>query len=210
MAKKQFFITISMNKPEFLKRVSYIPEYKKDFVPMPVTAPGLTMIEMNLEPDDDCEIITIMTDDVNGRTVINYETFKNELSELSKKLGRELSITKEIHIPHEESKEKHIEFFRNVCDAFEPFSEVYMDVTFGTKISSISEFASLVYAEKTTRCKIRDVIYGQYNHNDGEEGYLFSVRCVYELKELIQSASVLGNVDIDKMLDNFGGANDEL
>ncbi len=210
MTKKQFFITISMNKPEFLKKVSYVPEFNKNFTPTPVTFPGLAMLEMNLKPDDDYEIITIMTDDVNGRTIINYETFKNELAELSEKLGRELSVTKEIHIPHEESKEKHIKFFRNVCDAFEPFSEVYMDVTYGSKISSISEFASLVYAEKTTRCKIRDVIYGQYNHNDGEEGYLFSVRCVYELKELIQSASMLGNVDIDKMLDNFGGADDEL
>lgn len=210
MAKKQFIVTVSMNKPEYLKRVSYIPECGADFSPLPVSAPGLTMIEMNIEQGDDFEIIAIMTDDVNGFTAVNYETFKKELAELSEKLGIELSVTKEIHIPHDESKAKQIKFFRDVCDVYEPFSRVYIDVTYGSKISSFSEFASLVYAEKTTHCKIQDIIYGQYFHNDGKEGKLFSVRNVYELKKLIQSASMLGNVDIDEMLDKFGGMDDEL
>lgn len=212
MAKKQFFITISLSPKDKLNATIYEPEFRKGFIPMKTTAPGMTLIEMFLEPGDDYEIVAIMTDDVEGKSAANFETFKKELEKLSEKKKMDIRVTKEIHVSFEESKKKHIEFFRNICDSFEPLSEIYMDVTYGTKITSISQFSSLVYAEKVLRCSIREVVYGLFdtkNSKIGKNNQLFSVRCVYELKELIQSASMLDGIDIDELLDKFEGKANE-
>ncbi len=209
MAKKQFFVTISMLNPEQLKKLDYVAEFTNDSDFMPTSSPAVVMIEMYLNPGDDYEIITIRTDDDNARTKINYDEFKNDLKRLSEKKGMDISITKEIRIPHNESREKHIGFFRELCDAYEPMSDVYMDVTFGSKVTSISLFASLVYAENVTKCSICDIIYGKFAFGNRKGGEIFSVKCLYELKELIHSASMMGNVDIDEMLDIFGGMQDE-
>lgn len=208
MAKKQFFATISMLNPQQLKKLDYVAEFRTDFSLMPTSSPAITMIEMYLQPGDDYEIITIRTDDDNERTKINYEEFKGELRRLSEKKGFDIAISREILIPHNESREKHIGFFRELCDCYEPMSDVYMDVTFGSKVTSISLFASLVYAENVTRCSIGDIIYGKFAYGNGKGGEIFSIRCLYELKELIHGASMMGNVNIDEMLDIFGGMQD--
>ncbi len=208
MAKKQFFATISMLRPDQLKELDYTAEFKKDFVFMPTSSPAIAMIEMYLNPGDDYEIITVRTDDDNERTKINYDEFKKDLKRLGAKKGMDITISKEILIPHNESREKHIKFFREMCDAYKPLSDVYMDVTYGSKVTSISLFASLVYAENATQCNIEDIIYGKFAHNDRTGGELFSIRCLYELKELVHSASLMGNVNIDEMLDIFGGIQD--
>lgn len=208
MAKKQFFATISMLLPQQLKELDYKAEFRKDYSFMPTSSPAIAMIEMYLEPGDEYEIITVRTDDDNDRTKLNYDEFKADLVKLGEKKGMDISITKEIIIPHNESREKHIGFFKELCDSYQPLSDVYMDVTFGSKVTSISLFASLVYAENAMRCNIGDIIYGKFAYGNGNGGELFSIRCLYELKELIHSASLMGNVDVDEMLEIFGGMQD--
>ena len=208
MSKKQFIVPIPMLKPEDLREVNYSADFNKDFVFTPASFPAIAMIEMYLEKGDEYEIITVRTADDNDRTKGNYEKFKQELKKLSEIKGMDIAITKEILVPHEETKKKHIEFFRALCDIYQPLSDVYMDITYGTKVTSISMFASLVYAENVTKCYISDIVYGKYTHGGEKEGRLFSIRCLYELKELINSASVMGDADIDELLDIFGGIQD--
>lgn len=204
---KQFFATISMQPKESLARLNYIIDGKPDTDIMTASFPSIPMIEMNLSADDEknYEIYLIYTKDDEERYKYCYDTFKKELAELSKRKGFDIKVTGEVQVPHEESRSKHIGFFREMCKTFKPQSDVYMDITYGTKATSVSCFASLSYAENVMNCDIKQIIYGKYNHGDKPTGSLYDVRCLYELSGLIRNASAINGLNVDEMLDMFGG-----
>ena len=207
MAKKQFIATISMQDPKNLKPLIYKAEFDSTFTSIETASPAICMLQMNLNKGDDYELVTVRTIDDNKFTPINYESFKADLKRLSDVLGFEITIGREIDLPHVENREKHIGFFNDICKVFDKSADIYMDITYGTKATPVAEFASLVYAEKVADCAIKQVIYGKYAYK-GNEGELYNLRCLYELSQLIHSYSYLENVDINKMLSAFGGNSD--
>ncbi len=206
---KQFYATISMLPEERLRKISYTMDGsgRSDF--MPASFPAIPMLEAELSGGEEYELYLIWTKDDNERFRHCRERFGKELKELSGRLGFEIKVTGELGIPHNESRSKHIGFFRELCRTFRRGSQIYMDVTYGTKITSISCFASLAYAENVMDCDIRSVIYGKFSHVEGAAGTLFDVRCLYELNGLIYNASAINGFDMDKMLDMFGREEDD-
>ena len=202
---KQFFATISMQPAKSLEKLDYVLDGAPDTKCMPASFPSIPMLESNLSSDDEYELYLIYTKDDEGRYKHCYDTFYKELSELSERMGFGIKVTAEVQVPHEESRSKHIGFFRDVCKLFKPETDVYMDVTYGTKVTSISCFASLTYAEDVLNCDIRSIVYGKYDHSGSGKGELFDIRALYELSGLIHSASAMPGIDVDKMLDMFGG-----
>ncbi len=202
---KQFYATISMLPEAQLKELVYTEDStgRNDF--MVTSFPSIVMLEMNLKKGDDYELYVIWTEDDNKRFRHCRERFGKELDKLSEKLGFRIEITKELGIPHDESRDKHIGFFREMCATFKPNSDVYMDVTYGSKATSISCFSSLSYAENVMNCDIKQIVYGKYNHGDVPYGTFYDIRCLYELSGLIRNASAINGLNVDKMLDMFGG-----
>ena len=196
---KQFFATIPIQPATEVK-------YDTDFNSNVFLScfPSIPMIDMNLEKGDEYSITVIWTDDEDGVAKKNIEVFKKELAEMSERKGITIEVTNYIQVPYEESRSKHIAFFRELCNAFKPDSDVFMDVTLGTKATSISSFASLTYAEDVMNCDIRSIIYAKCNFKQ-KIGTLYDVRALYELSGLIHSATAMPGIDIDKMLDMFGG-----
>ena len=202
---KQFFVTISMQPKDSLAKLNYIPESAPGADLMLSSFPSVPMIEMNLSEGDEYEIYLIYTKDDEVRYKHCYDTFYKELAELSERKGFEIRVTGEVQIPHEESRSKHISFFRDVCRLFKQDADVYMDVTYGTKATSISCFASLTYAEEVMNCDIRSIVYGKYDHSGKGEGRLYDIRALYELSGLIHSTSSVKGLDVDKIISMFGG-----
>ena len=202
---KQFYVPISMLPKEKLKRIGYSWEGRPDREKIFSCFPSIPMIKNNLSAEDNCDIIAIKTNDAAGRTEYNFTVFEDELKQLSQEKGMEIKVSKIINIEHNETKEKHTKFFYDLCKSYVEGSEVYFDITYGTKVSPIAQFATLVYAEKNRNCTIAEVIYGKYTHIDGDEtGTIYDITSLYELNMLINNCSMLPGVDIDKILKMYG------
>ncbi len=211
---KIFFCTIPMNDPQGIKTVEYSffgDERKKDIV-VTTKFPAIAMLKTNLKADDDFEIVIMWTDkplksDENSQftdSVTNLNSFYEELDCLSNELGMNLKEkTREIIIPFDESSGKQILTFKMICNSFVKDSEVYMDLTYGTKMSIINEFASVTYAEKACSCYIKEMIYGSFDFGKTAKATIFDIRTLYEMSALIQSASNIPDIDITRIFDMY-------
>lgn len=205
---KQFIVTVSMLPEDKLRELSYSFEAFPKDDPVSSRFPAIPLIKKNLNKSDDYEIIAIMTDDENGFSKINLDYFKDELKKLSDQLGYEIALKDEniLTVQPYETQQKHIAFFNSLCKSYKKNAELYVDVTYGTKVSIISQFATLVYAEKNMNCDIAQIIYGLlFGKKDNDSGIIYDIRCLYELNMLIHSCSSIPNMDIEKMLDMFEG-----
>lgn len=211
---KTFFCTIPMNDPQRIKSVDYSfsgDERRKDTI-IRTKFPAIALLKTNLKPGDDFEIIVLWTDK-QFRTdktaqytdpVTNLYNFYEELDQLAAELGMSLKEkSKEIIIPYDESREKQIMTFKMICNSFIKDSEVYMDLTYGTKMSVIDEFASAIYAEKACGCYIKEMIYGSFDFGDSGKAKIFDIRTLYEMNTLIQSASEIPGIDISRIFDMY-------
>lgn len=204
--KKIFFVSISMLKPESLVPVNYSFEGKDEMTEYKTCYPSIPMLEQNVKPEDDIKIIAVMTDDDNERSKENYTIFLDELKALSSRIGITLQVADKVIIPHNEDKQKLIALLKELCAAFEKDSEVYMDLTYGTKVTSIELFTSLVYGAKVKNCNIRSVVYGKFNHGENvTKGTIYDIRCLYDIANLIYAADHLPENKIDTLLDQLWG-----
>lgn len=203
--KKIFFVSISMLPVEKLTPLYYSFEGEKA-ADYKTCYPSILQMERNIKPGDEVKIVAIGTDDDNDRTAENFKVFEQELAALSEKLGVELAVSETVKVPHSESKQKLIFLLRNLCAAFEEDSEIYMDVTYGTKVTSIELFTSLVFGAKVKNADIRSVIYGKYTHGENvENGTIYDIRCLYDIANLIYAADHLPEEKIEDLLNQFWG-----
>ena len=208
MRKKVFFVTIPMLPSENLKKITYRKEDRGDLSIGESRFPGIIMIENCYLGNEPVKIISIRTKDDNERTEPNYRLFKEELSDLSKRLGldKELEIEKEILIEHSENRDKQIQLFSEICSCYEEESDVYMDITYGTKVTPVCMFSTLAYAEKIAKCEIKGVYYGKFSHGSKLAGEFYDVRCLYEIAMLANSAAdYIPREQFDKMFKEFWG-----
>lgn len=203
--KKTVFVTIPMLPTESLKAVKYRKENTGELFSEPSRFPSIPMLEWNMSNDDEIKIVVVMADDKMGRSKINLETYKEELAQLSEYMGVPMEINEIIVLPHEETKEKQIQLFKEISKHYDSDSAVYMDVTYGTKITSIGLFSSLVYADKVKKCDIKKVIYGKYPHDDGGMGEIYDLRCLYDLNMLIHAAEFMPANDIEDLINDLWG-----
>ena len=205
MSKKLIFVTIPMLRREDLKKIEYRAEGQK-FTPSKSSFPSLPMIEWNVNKNDDVKLYVIMTDDDNQRTKDNYEEFKKELQELKdvKNLDN-LQISGIIKLPHEETKAKQVQLFQQISKFYENDSDIYMDITYGTKATSIGLFSSLVFAEKLKNCNIKSIVYGKFTHNDSGAGELYDLRSLYEISRLVNAVDYMAADKVEQLINSLWG-----
>lgn len=205
LRKKIFFITIPMLPSQNLKAIQYRKEDKGVLMSIPTKFPGIVLLDWSVLGDEDVKIVTVRTDDKNGFTPANYELFKQELNALAEIHERKFEISGEIILPHSETKEKQILLAKEICSHFEEDCDIYMDITYGTKVTPIGMFSSLAYAEKILNCDIKSVTYGNYPFDGSNVGDIYDVRCLYELTGLIGACDILPKQDIEEMLKSLWG-----
>jgi len=203
--KKIFFCSMPMLDANGLKKISYYKDDCKDVISRATRFPSIVMLDWSVIGNEDVKIVMVKTDDDNNRTAANIELFNQELVELSNDLGVDLKIDATVTLPHEENREKQISLFKEIASHFEEGADIYMDVTYGTKMTSIGMFSSLVYAEKVKKCNVKSVVYGKYSHNGGEFGNFYDVRSMYEIAMLINSVDHLPANDIDSIIGTLWG-----
>lgn len=203
--KKIFFVSISMLPTDKLTPLYYSFEGEKD-TDYKTCYPSIVQMERNIKQGDEVKIVAVMTDDDNERTADNFSVFEKELASLSERIGITLAVSERVLVPHSETKQKLIYLLKNLCAAFEEDSEIYMDVTYGTKVTSIELFTSLVFGAKVKNADIRSVIYGKFNHGEKvEQGTIYDIRCLYDIANLIYAADHLPEDKIENLLNQFWG-----
>ena len=196
-----------MQTPDNLKAVPYRKEDRGELLSEPSRFPGIIMLENNILGNEDVEIVTIRTKGAKY-TEANYQLFKNELEELSDRLERKqaLKIDKEIEIEYSENRDKQLQLFKSLCACYEEGADVYMDITYGTKVTTSCMFSTLTYAEKIAKCNIKGVYYGKFPFGtDAVVGDLYDVRCMYELAMLANTADFMSKESFDNMIENLWG-----
>ena len=201
MRKKIFIISIPMLPMQNLKKLRY--RLSDGSFSSETAFPGIAMLEQFSSNDDSVKVVTVRTDDENGRTQQCYDLFKNELSELLSNSKREITVEKEIVVAGEESQSKEKGFLRNIFSCYETHSDVYMDLTFGTKLTSVEMFSSLHYAEIIKNCTVKAVIYGKYSFDDSEIGELYDAASLYHTIRLLDTAIQMKGIYFDDLLNQI-------
>ncbi len=205
MSKKIFFVTIPMQKPEDLKALRYRKEEEGEIFSEPTAFPGIELIRESVVGNEEIEINVVRTDDENNRSQKNYLRFLDELAAFSEELGKPLTVKNDIILPHSETREKQVELMKRICACYSDGADVYMDVTYGTKVSTIGMFSTLVYAERIRNCRIKTVAYGKYAHNDTDIGEFYDVSCMYEISMLVHAADYMPAEQVDDLLTQLWG-----
>ena len=203
MRKKIFFITVPMLPESELKTLKYVYENGSGDFSSPTRFPGMAMLEKHFPENEPVKIVTARTDTKNGFSDNNYFLFKNELASLSEKNGRKLTVQSELIIPDAEDSRKQKTFLRELCDQFDEKCDIYMDLTYGTKVTSIGMFSSLVYAEKIQKCLIKEIVYGKYGHDGADEGVLYDISPLYNISMLINAAALMPKKNMKYLLDTI-------
>ena len=202
---KLFFVTIPMLPNDKLKLIPYRKEDRGEILSEPSRFPGIVMLENCILENEPVRIVTIRTNDDNKCTESNYALFKEELAALSIRLERKqaLEIDKEIFVEHSENREKQIRLFKSICECYREDDDVYMDITYGTKVTTSCMFSTLTYAERIAKSNIKGVYYGKFPFGDATTGDLYNVRCMYELAMLANAVDFTTKKNFDELLNKL-------
>lgn len=198
MRKKIFIITLPSMPESNLYRLKYKSE-EGDFVSPSLTFPGLAMFLQNYKQDDIIKIVTVQTETGNDNQTACRKRFDAEFSDACGSIGRNFHIDREILIPFEENHEKQKLLLRGLDDIFEDSCDIYMDITYGSKLTSVAMFSSLVCAEIAYSDKIKSVCYGKYAFDGTDEGVLFDSEPLYDTVRLME----IGKMMSKKQAQNF-------
>lgn len=203
--KKIFIVTIPKRNREGMNDISYIVHGKNEYVTEPGIFPSLTAIEKAASGDCDIKIAAVMTEDNSGNSERNLKEFQEKLAELSAKTGKKIEICSTVKAMNDETRVKQIALFRDICRIYEDDCEVHIDVTYGTKVTSLVLMCTLSYAEKIKNCEIKSVIYANAfgKSEDRMMGDIYDVRCLYELSMFMNSLSDLPNDSAEGMIEEL-------
>ena len=187
MKKKIFVISIPMQPADGLKELQY--RCPDGGLSAKTRFPGIALLEKYAPGKAPVKIVTVRTADDNQRTQDCYSLFCEELSRLSDRLDIPLQVEADIFVPHTESEEKSRGLLRDLLNAYEKSAYVYMDLTYGTKLTAIELFSSLFFAETCHNCSIKTAAYGKYAFDGSESGELFDVTSLYHMLRFLETSA---------------------
>ena len=168
--------------------------------------PIITAIQGYVQKDEQSEVIAVQVDSDNARC--NYEKLKQELQEISTKVGIPCPVLRRIIVPEEESVATHANTFRKLIDYLEDQDELFACLTYGTKPLSEAIRMSVQYAYRVkTNVSISCVLYGQIIRpgRDPSEWYgqVYDETALLRLDEMVHLMANHGIKNPDMILDNL-------
>lgn len=200
---QQFIVTNPILPNKLLNCVDYFYPQLPDREKVTAHFTGIPLLKHCVDPNaDDISIIVIITKDKNEYYKENYRMFLDELKVISEEKGVDLeSKIQTIEFDFVENTKKHIDLFTRLCNSYLENAELYMDLTFGSKATSIDLFSTLAYAEKVKGCDLKEVVYGK--GVPGEPTEIYNLITLYRMANLINTMSFIPGADIDQMLKEF-------
>ena len=201
MKNKIFIISIPMLPEENLKALQY--RYPDGSLSVKTHFPGIALLEKYTPGKSPVKIVTVRTEDDNQRTEACYRLFHEELGSLSGKLDTPLEIGTEIIVPHIENEEKSRSLLRELLNAYDKSAYVYIDLTYGTKLTAIELFSSLFFAETCRGCSIKNAAYGKYAFDSSEFGELYDVTRLYHMLRFLETSAQMDKASFADLVDQM-------
>lgn len=151
--------------------------------------PGIALLEKYATGKAPVNVVTVRTADDNQRTDVCYHLFHEELDSLFVKLDMVPEIGAEIVVPHIEGEEKSRGLLWELLNAYEKNAYVYLDPTYGTKLTAIELFSSLCFAETCHNCSIKTAAYGKYTFDRSEYGELYDITKLYHMLRFLETSA---------------------
>ena len=142
-----------------------------------------TVIENKLSKEDDnVSLIILELQRKSGAIKENTDHYLQDLQKIENLTGVKIH-PRTIELPFNESKTTFQKAFFELIQELEENAEIYVDITFGAKTTSLLLFSFLQFAEKYFNCDVKMVDYVQRDYDEKEKPIIGS-ECIYDVTSL--------------------------
>ena len=149
----------------------------------------------HLKKDDDVKVVLIQTeghtDAMKQRAKTNTDLFENELNDINKKIGANITYVT-ISSDFNEAKKEHEKRIMTILEQMEKGAELYGDITFGPRTIPMILLCAFSFAEKYYDAHIMKIIYGkiEFGENGPEAPEIYDLTSLYYLNSLTYNLKV--------------------
>jgi len=201
---KVVIVTMPMMPPEKIEAIIYpvdgnkAVEYEK-----PVRCPINGILAKTINKNEQVRIIYIMTTGENSCCEQNKKIFMEELENINKEIGAELSYDT-VDIEFLAKVQTYNKLITDLADKIPENAELYADITYGFKPEVLSLFCALRFVEEFNSAILQYFIYGKVEHNiitgKKESQIIFDITSLYYLFKLMGN---MGSVDAKTALETI-------
>lgn len=155
----------------------------------PTSFPILTAVNGYVQPGEEFRLLAIAADSEDGRR--NCAVLQGELEELCRTKGCPCLQIETIPAPADEGVAAQIAAFQRLIACVEDDDELFVCVTYGTKLLSQVTLMAVQYAYQAKKnTSISCVVYGQIDRSGGQEPERWTAR-IYDETALLQLGEIV-------------------
>ena len=155
----------------------------------PTSFPILTAVNGYVQPGEEFRLLAIAADSEDGRR--NCAVLRDELERLCRTKGCPCPQIETIPAPADEGVAAQIAAFQRLIACVEDDDELFVCVTYGTKLLSQVTLMAVQYAYQAKKnTSISCVVYGQIDRSGGREPQLWTAR-IYDETALLQLGEIV-------------------
>ena len=187
---KKFITVIPLQVQGQLRRYHYqAVDNSKLQMDGPTSFPILTAVNGYVQPGEEFRLLAIAADSEDGRR--NCAVLRDELERLCRTKGCPCPQIETIPAPADEGVAAQIAAFQRLIACVEDDDELFVCVTYGTKLLSQVTLMAVQYAYQAKKnTSISCVVYGQIDRSGGQEPERWAAR-IYDETALLQLGEIV-------------------
>ena len=152
-----------------------------------------TVIANNVTKDDNATLVILELQRKSGAIKENTDYYIKDIEKIAAQNGAKIE-SEVISIPFNESKVTFQNAFAALIQTLEDDAEIYVDITFGAKTTSLLLLCFLQFAEKYFNCSVKMIDYVQRDYDENEKPIVGS-ECIYDVTSLYYLNSLMNNMN---------------
>ena len=204
---KAVIVTVPKKPPHQVEAIQYPVDGNKHIeYEKPVRCPINGILAKTLEKNEKVKVIYVMTSGENSECEQNKKTFIEELEEINREIGAELSYDT-VKIDFLPTKQTYNKLITDLAEKIPDNAELFADITFGFKPEILSLFCALRFVEEFRDAVVQYIVYGKVEFNketrEAENPMLYDITSLYYLFKLMGSIGTGNAEDALKTLKDF-------
>lgn len=152
-----------------------------------------TVIANNIEKEDRAKLVILELQRKSGAIKENTDYYLADIEKISTQSGVNIEHVV-IPVPFNESKVTFQNAFAALIQELEDNAEIYVDITFGAKTTSLLLLSFLQFAETQFNCSVKMIDYVQRDFDETEKPIIGS-ECIYDVTSLYYLNALMNNMN---------------
>ena len=152
-----------------------------------------TVIANNIEKEDRAKLVILELQRKSGAIKENTDYYLADIEKISAQSGVNIEHVV-IPVPFNESKVTFQNAFAALIQELEDNAEIYVDITFGAKTTSLLLLSFLQFAETQFNCSVKMIDYVQRDFDETEKPIIGS-ECIYDVTSLYYLNALMNNMN---------------